>query len=64
VIKAGKTTYEVVDMGLKLLQGRRETDKKSRVFGVVINGFDIKKSDQYYYQYYNYYPSAEERSKQ
>ncbi len=63
VTKAGKTTYDIVERGLKLLKGRRETDIGSRVIGVVINGFDLKKSDQYYYQYYNYYPSSQEASK-
>jgi succinoglycan biosynthesis transport protein ExoP len=60
VTRAGKTTYELVDRGLKLLRGRRETDLESRVLGVVINGLDIKKSGPYYYQYYNYYPSQEQ----
>ena len=63
VIRAGKTTYEMVDRGLKVLKGRRESDKESHVLGVVLNGFDLKKSDQYYYQYYNYYPVAEEKTK-
>ena len=63
VIRAGKTTYEMVDRGLKVLKGRRESDKESHVLGVVLNGFDLKKSDQYYYQYYNYYPAAEEKTK-
>jgi len=63
VIKAGKTTYEMVDRGLKVLKGRRESDMESHILGVVLNGFDIRKSDQYYYQYYNYYPAAEEKTK-
>jgi len=63
VTKAGKTTYELVDRGLKVMKGRRETDIESRVLGVVINCFDMNKSDQYYYQYYNYYPSSEEGAK-
>ena len=63
VAKAGKTTYEIVGRGLKYLKGRRESDRESRVFGIVINAFDTKKSDQYYYQYYNYYSSSEEESK-
>jgi len=64
VTRAGKTTYEMVGRGLKYLKGRRETDVESRVLGIVINAFDTKKSDQYFYQYYNYYPSSEEESKQ
>ncbi len=63
VIKAGKTTYEMVGRGLKVLQGRRESDSESRLLGVLLNGFDMKKGDQYYYQYYNYYPTAEEKTK-
>lgn len=63
VTKAGKTTYDIVERGLKLLKGRREADIGSRVLGIVINGFDVKKGDQYYYQYYNYYPSAQETSR-
>ena len=50
VTKAGKTTYELVHRGLKLLKGRRENDIESHVLGVVINAFDLKKSDQYYYK--------------
>jgi polysaccharide biosynthesis transport protein len=63
VVKAGKTTYEMVGRGLKVLQGRSESDSGSRVLGVLLNGFDVKKGDQYYYQYYNYYPTAEEKTK-
>ncbi len=62
VTKAGKTTYEIVDRGLKLMEGRRENDIETRILGIVINGLDLKKSDQYYYQYYNYYPSRKEDS--
>jgi len=64
VTKAGKTTYEIVGRGLRSLRGRRETDTQSRVLGIVINAFDTKKSDQYFYQYYNYYPSSEKESRQ
>lgn len=62
VTRAGKTTYEIVDRGLKLMEGRRENDIETRILGIVINGLDLKKSDQYYYQYYNYYPSRKEDS--
>ena len=64
VAKSGKTTYEIVGRGLKNLKGRRESDMESRVLGIVINAFDTKKSDQYFYQYYNYYPSSGEEAKQ
>ena len=60
VTKAGKTTYEIVDRGLKLMKGRRENDIETRILGIVISGLDLKKSDQDYYQ--NYYPSRKEDS--
>ncbi|MEW6586229.1 MAG: polysaccharide biosynthesis tyrosine autokinase [Nitrospirota bacterium] len=60
VVRAGKTTYDMVARGLTSLRGRRSEDMESRVLGVVINGFDIRNSEHYYYKYYNYYPSAEE----
>jgi len=63
ITRAGKTTYDIVRRGLKLLKGRREDDIKSHVLGVVINAIDVKKSDYYYYRYYNYYPSSKEESK-
>ena len=64
VAKSGKTTYDIVARGMKLLRGRRESDSDSHILGLVINGFDIKKADQYYYSYYNYYPSDKEQSKE
>lgn len=64
VARAGKTTYDIVIRGLKLLQGRRESDTQSHVIGLVINAFDIKKGDQDYYNYYNYYTSDKTESKQ
>lgn len=63
VIRAGKTTYDMVNRGLKVLSGGAGSDMEPRVLGVVLNGFDLKKGDKYYYQYYNYYPSAEEKPK-
>lgn len=64
VVKAGKTTYEIVSRGLKILKGRRETDVAARVIGVVINAFDIKKTDKdYYYNYYTYYTSEKSKVK-
>jgi capsular exopolysaccharide synthesis family protein len=62
VAKAGKTTYEIASRGLKYLSGRRETDSEFRILGIVINFFNIKKSD-YYYQYYNYYSSEKDSGK-
>jgi succinoglycan biosynthesis transport protein ExoP len=62
VVKSGKTTYEIVKRGLSLLRGRGEPDMESHILGVVLNCFDVKKSDRYYYQYYSYYPSDKEKS--
>ena len=62
VAKSGKTTYDIVARGIKLLRGRRESDSDSHILGLVINAFDVKKADQYYYSYYNYYPSDKEQS--
>jgi polysaccharide biosynthesis transport protein len=64
VTKAGKTTYDLVSRGLKLLQGNRESLIDSHILGLVINAFNVKNADQYYYQYYNYYPSKKEETKQ
>ncbi len=64
VTKAGKTTYDIVGRGLKLLQGNRESLVDSHILGLVINAFNVKNADQHYYQYYNYYPSKKEETKQ
>jgi polysaccharide biosynthesis transport protein len=64
VTKAGKTTYDLVNRGLKLLQGNRESLIDSRILGLVINAFNVKNADQHYYQYYNYYPSEKEETRQ
>ncbi len=50
VTKAGTTTYEDLERGLKSL-----SDIDARFLGVVINGFDMKESDRYYHRYYGYY---------
>lgn len=60
IVRAGKTTYDIIKRGLKLIDGRRKDDSVSNVLGIVINGFDVKNADQYYYKYYNYYPSEKE----
>jgi polysaccharide biosynthesis transport protein len=64
VTRAGKTTYDIVRRGLKLLQGNRESLIDARVLGLIINAFNVKNADQHYYQYYNYYPSNKEETKQ
>jgi succinoglycan biosynthesis transport protein ExoP len=63
VIRAGKTTYETIDRGLKILKGRREDDVGSHVLGFVVNGLDIKEGDRSYYQYLHYYPQKEGKDK-
>ena len=50
VTKAGTTTYEDLERGLKSL-----SDIGARFLGVVINGLDLKESDRYYHRYYGYY---------
>ena len=64
VTRAGKTTYDIVGRGLKLLQGDRESLVDSHILGLIINAFNVKNADQHYYQYYNYYPSKKEETKQ
>jgi len=61
VTKAGKTTFEIVQRGLKAIRGRRADDPGSHILGVVINGIDVKKSDYYYYKdyYHGYYSSKD-----
>ncbi|MEW6109625.1 MAG: polysaccharide biosynthesis tyrosine autokinase [Nitrospirota bacterium] len=58
VAKAGKTTYESINRGLKSLR-----DIEAGFLGVVINALDVKKSDYYYQNYYNYYYTSEEKTK-
>lgn len=60
VTKAGTTTYEDLERGLKSL-----SDIGARFLGVVINGLDLKDSDRYYHRYYGYYyaPSDEKSPK-
>jgi len=58
VVRAGKTTYELVQNGLKLLKGRRASDLGSNVLGILINALRVTKGD-YYYKYYSYYYPSE-----
>jgi len=56
VIRFGKTTYEMMNHGLKQM-----ADIEAKVIGTVINAVDEKKSGYYYYhynkEYYQYYAS-------
>jgi polysaccharide biosynthesis transport protein len=63
VVRSGKTTYDIVAKGLKLLGVQRDSVTNSHVLGLIINGFNMKNDNQYYYQYYNYSPSSKEEPK-
>jgi Mrp family chromosome partitioning ATPase len=58
VTKAGTTTYEDLERGLKSL-----SDIGAGFLGVVINGLDLKESDRYYHRYYGHYYGPPERRK-
>lgn len=57
IARAGRTTYEAVRKGLKILY-----DIKSHVLGIVINAVDARKSGYYYNKYYNYSYSSDEET--
>jgi capsular exopolysaccharide synthesis family protein len=58
VIKAGKSTYEIVNRGVKALN-----DIDARVIGTVLNAVDIKKSTYYDHRYYQYYSTQNKKMK-
>jgi succinoglycan biosynthesis transport protein ExoP len=58
VTKAGVTTYEGLQRGLKSLR-----DIQSPFLGIVINAVDLKKADYYYQRYYRYGYSSEEQGR-
>jgi len=58
VTRAGTTTYEDLERGLKSL-----SDIGAKFLGVVINGLDLKDSDRYYHRYYGHYYGPPERRK-
>jgi succinoglycan biosynthesis transport protein ExoP len=49
VIRASKTTYEVINKGLERLK-----EVKAPVAGLVINDFKLSRGNSYYYHYYHY----------
>jgi capsular exopolysaccharide synthesis family protein len=51
--RAGETRYEMLDKGIKKLH-----EVSATITGIVLNGFDAKKSG-YYYNYSDYYYSAD-----
>lgn len=55
VARAGKTTNELVEKGLKVLG-----DIQATIFGFVLNDVVLKKSNYYYYpQHYDSYYSSD-----
>jgi len=50
VVRAGKTTFEVLEGGLKKLG-----DINSRVLGFVLNGIKQRDAGKHYYGYHSYY---------
>ena len=60
VTRFGKTTYEMMNHGLKQM-----ADIEAKVIGTVINAVDEKKSGYYYYhynkEYYQYYASGDQK---
>lgn len=58
VIKAGKSTHEIVSRAIKSLN-----DIESRIIGSVLNAVDIKKSAYYNYGYHQYYNSYSKETK-
>ncbi len=54
VSKAGKTTYDLVERSMKMLN-----DIGAKFLGMVINAHDVKTSGYYHQSYYDYYESQE-----
>jgi capsular exopolysaccharide synthesis family protein len=50
VAKAGSTTYEDLNRGIKSIK-----DIESRILGVVINGIELKETGRYYNRYFGHY---------
>lgn len=50
VVRAGKTTYEMLDMGLKKL-----SDGKAHILGIILNRLKKNTIGKGYYGYYSYY---------
>ena len=55
VIRAGKTTYEILESGLKKLR-----DVNGRVLGFVLNGLKQQDTGKHYYGYNTYYAKDDE----
>ena len=50
VLKSGQTSF---DMGHRAL--KQYSDANAHLLGLVVNGLDVKKGDDYYNTYYNAY---------
>lgn len=57
VIKAGSTTYEMLDSGIKRLR-----DSHANLLGIVLNRLKKKHGDRGYYGYYSYYSHYSQHS--
>lgn len=54
VVRSGKTTYDMLDSGLKKLHAIH-----ANILGIVVNGVKRQKRDSGYYGYYDYYHKDE-----
>ena len=52
VLRSGKTTYEMLDSGIRKLR-----ESQARLLGFVLNRVKKKHAGQGYYGYYSYYSS-------
>ncbi|WP_417911501.1 GumC family protein [Candidatus Electronema sp. TJ] len=57
VVKAGSTTYEMLDSGIKRLR-----DSRACLLGIVLNRLKKKHGDRGYYGYYSYYSHYSQHS--
>jgi Mrp family chromosome partitioning ATPase len=58
VTRAGKTTYDMLESGLKKLH-----EVRAHILGVIINGLHKNQSESGYYGYYDYYSKNESQTK-
>jgi polysaccharide biosynthesis transport protein len=58
VTRAGKTTYDMLESGLKKLH-----EVRAHILGVIINGLHKDQSESGYYGYYDYYSKNESQTK-
>jgi capsular exopolysaccharide synthesis family protein len=58
VTRAGKTTYDMMESGLKKMH-----EVHTHILGVIINGLHKSQNDSGYYGYYDYYCKIETQNK-